>query len=270
MARLSEKPGALPAIGDHMNDDVDSINWHLFTFEVVWMDFASMSVLSDVSASDVDVFLHMEYVGGQIICCDTPPMPLRTCIANLPRKAKLVGDRAPSSANAATSTSAIVRELPWADKLVKRLQRQRGAPELEPSDDESADWDDIDVDTLGGVVEGTWAELEEIRRKWATDPEQRCGDLCVSVGRRMDSEACRGVSRRDPRTCARPGGESMVLGEGRPHVGQVRDQGPHRVARRRIGPRLVLQNAALLHVVPHEAKRQCPYRRRQNVVGRAQ
>ena len=65
-------------------------------------------------------------------CCDTPLVPLHTCVANLPKKAKRVGDN-------------LWRELPWAKQLVQDMQRHRGAPEVEPSGDECADADDIDV-----------------------------------------------------------------------------------------------------------------------------
>ena len=42
-----------------------------------------------------------------------------------------------------------------------------------------------------------------------------------------------------------------------PDVGHVRDQGVYRVAGRPLGPRSVLQDAALLLVVPHVTKRLC-------------
>ena len=91
----------------------------------------------------------MDDVGGNVICCDTPPVPLRICIAKLPRNTKRVGDREPLSADAATSTSVLA--IMQAGQLSKKMQRNRGASELEPSGDECADADDIDEDTLGGV-----------------------------------------------------------------------------------------------------------------------
>ena len=67
-------------------------------------------------------------------------------------------------------------ELPWAEHFMKHMQRHRGALEMEPSDDKCANSDDIDVNTLGSVAEGTWAQIEGGCRKWATDLEQRWDD----------------------------------------------------------------------------------------------
>ena len=119
--------------------------------------------------------------------------------------------------------------------LVKEVHHHRGAREVELAGDECADGHDIDVDTLGGVVEGTWAELEVQVDDRPTATVGRLG-----AGQRRMS----GVSRPDPRTCAGRSGESIVLDEGRPKVGQVRDQGCNRVAVPLDSP-LVLQDAAL-------------------------
>ena len=146
-----------------------------------------------------------------------------------------------------------MRELPWAWHL-KKIKRRRGAPGSELSELS----DDV-------VVEGTWAEVGGgspqvvVERLWYT-----------SAGRRMDSDACRSVRRRDPRTCARRRGESTVLDEGRPTVGQVQDQGLRRVAGRFFGPGLVFQGAALLQVLRNAAKWPCLERCGQSAVGRAQ
>ena len=150
VARLSEKHSAFPATGDHMND-VDSINWHIFSFEVDWMGFASMSVLNNVSVSEVDAFMHVEHVGGNVVLLRHATCAAAHLRCQLAQKSQ-AGGRQP------------MRELPWAEQLVQEMQRHRGAPEVELSGEECADGDDNDVGTLV-VVKCTWAELQEIRRK---------------------------------------------------------------------------------------------------------
>ena len=119
------------------------------------------------------------------------------------------------------------------------MQRYCGAPEVEPSDDKCADADDINVDILGSVVGGHWAELEGGCRKWATDPEQRWDDSGKTVLggalRHMSgvsADAIQGRARGDAVN-------AWCWMKGVP-IGQVQDQGLHRVASRPLGPRLVL------------------------------
>ena len=145
-----------------------------------------------------------------------------------------------------------------------------GAPEVEHSGEECADADNSDVDTLGGVVEGTWAELEGIRRKWETEPGQWWQDFGITVLGSAGAQAHVGVSADAIEGRAR--GEAVKARcwtKGVLTSAQVRDQGFCRVASRPHRPRLVLQDAALLLVAPHAAKRLCSWRHGQRVVGRA-
>ena len=103
-----------------------------------------MSVLNNVSVSEVDVVMRVEHVGGNVVRCDTPLAPLRARLhCHLAQKSQ-GGRRQP------------MRELHWAEQLVQDMQRHRGAPKVELSGDECVDADDIDVGTLD-VVEGTWS-----------------------------------------------------------------------------------------------------------------
>ena len=119
--------------------------------------FASMSVLSNMSACQVDVFSHVEYVGGNFSATHHPcrcAYALPTC----PEKSQVGGRTGNLRGSMRRLRPLLLQSCASSlgqSSLRKKMQRHRGAPEVEPSDDKCADADDIDVNTLVSVVEGT-------------------------------------------------------------------------------------------------------------------
>jgi hypothetical protein len=159
--------------------------WHPHVFEVSWLDNHSASVLHEIKASDVSVLqgVHRE---GSKCCSDQEAVPLPAFLARLPPKAQRTRSANKHEENRSPSSSDLVKQLPWAEKIFEKFGKQKHADGIElPIDPASLPdtEDDLEFlgDSLGQQGERAWAELEQLRDEWDAGPDQRQGDFWVHV-----------------------------------------------------------------------------------------
>ena len=159
--------------------------WCPHVFEVSWLDNHSASVLHEIKASDASVLQGVHREGGKCYS-DQEAVPLPAFLARLPAMAQRTRSSNKHEEKPSSSSSDLVKQLPWAEKIFGKFGKQKHADgiELPVAQASSPDTeDDLELlgDSLGEQGKGAWAELEQLRHEWEAGPDQRQGDFSVHV-----------------------------------------------------------------------------------------
>ena len=160
--------------------------WHTHVFEVsTWLDNRSSSVLHGIAASDVSVVEGVHRVGRQC-WSDHEAMPLPAFLARLPAVAQRTRGANKHEEKASPSSSDLVKQLPWAERIFDKFDKQKQADDdivLPVAKASSSDLEeDLELlESLGQHADEVWTELEQLRHEWEGSPDQRRGDFLVHV-----------------------------------------------------------------------------------------
>jgi hypothetical protein len=179
LSKCAEQDQVLVGGSDAQFWHAESLGFHAHTLVVPHHVYKSVRFFLDVAIENVEVIYELEYTGNNNYCTILPAIPLSVFLQLVPLKASGAGGaRAPPRKR---KVDAIIEDLPWTEKFLKRRQHAKAQPVDDDSDSDDSDDCGINVDDEVEFMLAQWDELTDLRKQWETDPRLRTDDFRLRV-----------------------------------------------------------------------------------------